>query len=394
VKTVVWIIVVCIALAVGFWLGREHGGEHGKSDEESSSSSSSATTQESAEDKPVATVMTTPLKRATITETITAFGSVAAPPGNALSVPFEVRVVQVLVAPGQSVSAGTEVVRLEPSPETVTAVTEAKSVVAAAERDLAQTRQRFNDRLATNVELSQSEQALASAKLRLDSLSSRGADKPSTLKANADGIVSKVDVQEGQIVAAGAALVEIAAGKGIEVALGVEPADVTTLKPGQAVELKLVGATDDAQSVAGTIHLIGQRVDPATRLASVFVTLPADAHWMLDAYVVGKIVKASAEALVVPRDAVLDEEDGGGGGSGSGGHVLYTVTAGHAKKHDVRVGLENDRQVQLIADDLKEGDLVISSGNYELEDGMEVNATPAPATTQTTSAPASAEEGK
>jgi len=385
IRLIVWIVVIGIALAVGFRFGKQQSADKPEEGE------SGATTQEAEpKEKPVATVTTTPLKRATIEATITAYGSVVAPGGNVqiLSVPFESRVSKVLVSPGQSISAGAEVIRLEPSPETATAVEEAKNALAVAERDLQQTRQRFNERLATNVEISQAEQALQSAKLKLDSLVGRGADKHPTLKAEADGIVGKVDVQDGQIVPAGGALVEIAAGKGIEVALGIEPADAAGLKPGQKVELRLVGASDDDKSVAGSVRLVGQRVDPATRMASVLVTLPAETHWMLDAYVVGRIVKASAEALVVPRDSVLDEEDGGG-------HVLYTVANGHARKHEVRVGIETDHQVQVSADDLKEGDEVVSVGNYELEDGMEVTATPAPAAA-TASAPATqpAEEGK
>jgi hypothetical protein len=36
------------------------------------------------------------------------------------------------------------------------------------------------------------------------------------------------------------------------------------------------------------------------------------------------------------------------------------------------VGLENDTQIEVIANDLKEQDDIVVLGNYELEDGMVV----------------------
>src|SRR5439155_26314051 len=108
-------------------------------------------------------------------------------------------------------------------------------------------------------------------------------------------------------------------------------------------------------------------VDPTTRLATVLVSLPEDAHLMLETYVAAKITKAEHQAFIVPRDALLPQE--------GGGYSIFTDNAGHAVKRTVRIGLESDREVQIISDDVKAGDLVIVSGNYELEDGMAVEAT-------------------
>jgi hypothetical protein len=38
----------------------------------------------------------------------------------------------------------------------------------------------------------------------------------------------------------------------------------------------------------------------------------------------------------------------------------------------VKIGTENPKEIQVIADDLHEGDPVVTVGNYELEDGMAV----------------------
>src|SRR5262249_8659131 len=152
------------------------------------------------------------VKIAPISRAIVAYGAVVAQPGNVriLSAAFEARVDNVLVAAGHPVGAGADVIEIEPSLDAVVGIAEAKNSLAAAQRDLKQTEQRFADHLATNSELSQAQQTLQSAQLKLDSLVQRGAGAGSQkLKSPVAGIISKIDVQDGQIVAAGAPLVEI-----------------------------------------------------------------------------------------------------------------------------------------------------------------------------------------
>ena len=106
---------------------------------------------------------------------------------------------------------------------------------------------------------------------------------------------------------------------------------------------------------------------------------------MLDTYVSGRIVKARQTALLAPREVVLSEE--------AGAHVLFTVKDGKAVKHAVKLGLEDDRNVQIVAEDLHAGDTIIVTGSYELEDGMAVTIQE-PATKPATSAPATSEGGR
>ncbi|MEA2709602.1 MAG: rane fusion protein multidrug efflux system [Phycisphaerales bacterium] len=371
-KTSAWIILlIVVAVAAGFggfYFGRGHEAGH---EEEP------AATTEPSEPEPVASVVVAPLKRATITQTITAYGTVIAQPGDVrvLSVPFESRVIRLLVTAGEQVVAGQELVRVGPSPDALVALEEAKNAAAAAQRDLKLAEQRFAEHLATNTELSQAQVAAQSAALKLQSLEQRGVGAEQVLKADAPAIVNKIDAQEGQIVAAGAGLVQLASGNHIEASLGVEPDDAAKLKPKQSVKLTALGGAlaGGAAEIEGTIRLIGRRVDAQTRLVPVFVTLPPQTPLLLDSFVAGRLTRDEAEALVVPRDAVLPAEDGS--------YTLFTIDGEHAKKHTVHVGLENDRDTQVIADDLKEGDSIVVRGNYTLEDGMEVKVESTPETT-------------
>ena len=180
--------------------------------------------------------------------------------------------------------------------------------------------------------------------------------------SEAAGIVGKVDVQVGQVVAIGSPLVEVAAHNQIEVKLGVGPQDIAFLKSGEVVHLHRI-SDGDAPAVDGKIRMIGQRVDPMTRLVDVMVSLPPEAKFILEEFVMGLITKASADALVAPREAVLPDENG---------YTLFTVKDGKAVKHSIRIGLQNDRDVQVIGDGLQDGEPVVVIGNYELQDGMAV----------------------
>ena len=312
----------------------------------------------------VATVTAAQVRQADIAETFTAYGSVIADPGEVrvLSVQYESRIARVLATPGQSIDAGAEVISIEPSPDTRVALEDARNAADAAARDLAQTQERFNEHLANNQELAQSQQAQKAASLKLQSMLDRGVDRPQHLKAPMAGVVSKVDIQEGQIVAAGAAMIEIAAQNRLEVKLGVEPDDAQLLKPDQSVKLRRVeGTSDDA--IDGRIRVVGNRVDPSTRLVDVLVALPPETHLILDSFIASELPRATVHGLIVPREALVAGQDG---------FSIFTIKDGHAIEHDVRVGVENDREVQIISDDVKEGDPVALVGSLELEDKMAV----------------------
>lgn len=359
---VIWLLVVLsIAAAAGggYWLGhRSSAATTGDKDDEKAPAGN-------AEEKPVAAVVVVPLRHKEISEQVMAYGTVVAPPGEVrvVSVPFESRVTKLFVTPGQTVAASQPLVEVEGSAATALAFEEARNAAAAAERDLQLVKQRYEQKLATNADLFMAENALRSAQARLLNLQQAGAGGPRKLTAEAAGIISKVDVQIGQVLASGSPLVEVVAQNRIEVKLGAEPADIPYLKPGQPVRL-VPSDFSASDPVLGKIRLIGQRVDPAARLTDVNVTLPPDTKLLLDGFVSGEMTKTSAAGLVVSREAILPGDEGV--------YTLFTVKDGVAVKHTVKVGVENDAEVQVIADDLKEGDLAVILGNYELEDGMKV----------------------
>ncbi len=314
---------------------------------------------------PIAHVQIAKLERKTITEKVIVYGSVVAQPGktHSVSIAFETRVRHILVAPGQFVQENDPLIEIELSPGAQVQFQQAKNAAEAARKELKQTQDRFNLKLATNQDLSAAEKTARDAEAQLTALQRAGAGGDNRIHSDISGVIAKVDAQDGQIVPPGGPLVEIVAENEIEVKLGVEPEDLSAVQEGAPITIFPVNDPTAAQ-VEGSIRLVTRRIDPTTRLVDVYVALPEGTKLLLDQYVRGEIQRTEKDALVVPRSAILPNE--------SREFKVFTVANNRALMHTVKIGAENPKEMQVIADDLHPGDLVVTVGNYELEDGMAV----------------------
>ena len=314
---------------------------------------------------PVAQVQVAKVERKTITEKVVVYGSVVAQPGktHSVSIAFETRVRHILVAPGQFVQENDPLTEVELSPGAQVQFQQAKNAAEAARKELKQTQDRFNLKLATNQDLSAAEKTSRDAEAQLTSLQRAGAGGDNRIHADMAGVIAKVNVQDGQIVPPGGPLVEMVAETEIEVKLGVEAEDLLAAQEGVSVTIFPVN-DPTADKVDGTVRLVTRRIDPTTRLVDVYVALPEGTKLLLDGYVRGELEHSEKDALVVPRAAVLPNQ--------SRSYEVFTVANNRAVKRTVKVGLENQKEMQVIAADLHPGDLVVTVGNYELEEGMSV----------------------
>jgi membrane fusion protein (multidrug efflux system) len=327
--------------------------------------SGGAPEQEATSVTPTATVTLATIERKQISETVTAYATVVAALGQTetFSVPFESRVRKISVAPGQPVRLGDPLATVEPSPDALLQLQQAQTEQKTARAQLDLVTQRVSMQLATEGDLVQAHQQLDAAQHRLDSMKSRGITDPETnFKASGDAVISRIDVQPGQIVAAGFPILESVPRDQIFVRVGVEPEDVSNLTVGQTVDL--VPLSDaSATPLQGHVRLVTQQVNPETRLIDVFVEPPAGSDLFLNEFVLVRIAVASADALVTPRMAVIPDQ---------GRYIVFTVENGVAHRRVVAIGLENDTEVQVVSPDLHEGQQVALLGNAELTDGMAV----------------------
>jgi membrane fusion protein (multidrug efflux system) len=315
-------------------------------------------------DGPTATVRTATIRQGAIAQQLKAFGIVKTQQGDIsfISVPLESRINRLFVTPGQRVAKDQMLFELELSPAQQIAIAEARINATTATAQLKQVEQRKSEMLATNQELSQAQQTASLAQARYDQLVQQKEQTLERHTAGFSGVVSKIDTQPGQVVTAGAAIVEVVTQKGIEVQLGVEAEVVRLLHVGQSVEISAV-LDNSATDVKGTVRLVSESLDLQTRLADVYVELPGDCQLLLGQYVRATAAVDVKDGLIVPRQSVLPN------GKTS---LVYSIQNGRAVRHDVEVGIDNGTEIQIRSTKLKAGMSVITVGSAQLTDGMRV----------------------
>jgi len=342
------LLTLLLAVAGGiYWLvqaRKDHGGDAGD------------------EKEAPAVVEVAKIERKSLSQPVDAYGSVIAQPARVqvVAAAFEVRVRHVLAAPGQAVKKGDPLAEIDPSAASQLQLRQAMNTAGAATRDLAQTQSRFNMKLATNQDLGAAQKAANDAALQLASLQQAGLGGDNEVRAEMDGIVEKVDVQNGQIVPSGGALVETVAADDIEAKLGIEPEDLDALREGTPVEIAPV---QGGNAVEGRVRLVTHRTNTDTRLVDVYVSLPQGSGLLLDSYVKGTFQRTAAAALVVPRAALESDEDG---------YCVFAVENKKAVRCAVQPGLEAGEEMQVTGTGLHEGQTIVTTGGRELKDGDDV----------------------
>ena len=148
--------------------------------------------QEEKKAAPVPEVQVAKVERKTTTEKIIVYGSVVAQPGktHTVSIAFETRVRHVLVAPGQFVHENDPLIEIELSPAAQVQFQQAKNAAEAARKELKQTQERFNLKLATNQDLSAAEKTARDAEAQLTALQRAGAGGDNRIHSDMSGVIA------------------------------------------------------------------------------------------------------------------------------------------------------------------------------------------------------------
>ncbi len=237
----------------------------------------------------------------------------------------------------------------------------------AAREQLRVVRHRYQLKLTDKTAVIQSEKSYSDAKAALDNLLQQRAESVQTIRAGSAGIAWGLSVKKGDLVAPGTPMLALVDAGALEARLGLEASDAGHLRLRQRVAVSPVDSSS-GRLLTGRIRAVGGAVDPATRLVPVFVSLPPSAQGLLGSYVRGEMTAQASQGLIVPYASVLPE---------GGKEILFTVEKGHAVRHEVKVGIDNGREVEVAGKGLKPGDRVVVLGNYELKDGMAVTVEPA-----------------
>ena len=310
-------------------------------------------------------VKTAPVTEKTIADTLQAYGTLEPDPDQvlSLSLPHAGLINRVWVRLGQRVEAGDQLLEVVTAPDARMQYLQAQSAVDFARRELSREQQLFEDQLATKAQVDTAQKNLNDAIATLQALQKRGLDvAQETLRAPMKGIITRLDVSQGQRVQADTTAMLIAAEKKLIARLGVEPEDLKDVQTGTSVTITPLFVPDI--TIESTIREIHAMIDPATQLVEVLAAIPEKMvnQLVLGSKVRGRIQLKSRRSLVVPRSAVLTE---------AGNAYLYTIFDGRAKRIPVQTWIELNGTIA-VSGALKPGDRVVITGNYELADGMAV----------------------
>lgn len=319
---------------------------------------SGGTSSDEAAQAPVAVGSTMPVRQA-FNNYVEAYGTLSGDTrrAQALTLPQAGQIVAAEVTPGRRVHKGQPLLRIATDPSTVSTYQQAVNTVNQARDELARTQRLHDEKLATNSQLDTARKALADAQSALAAQAKLGgAQAVTTLEAPADGVVTALDVQLGERVAAGAKLIEFTPQGALAALLGVEPQQASRIHPGMPAVLNAVYGNT---ALHGNVVSVADAVDPQSHLVEVLASVNDPAGLAAGSALSGKIAVAQLQAWAVPRDALLNDEKG---------IYIFQIERGKAQRVDVQVVSPAGDPVG-VQGKLDAHAPVVTLGAYELSDG-------------------------
>ena len=286
------------------------------------------------------------------------------------------KIVARLVEVGSHVRRGQALLELDSSQEQLMAtsagadVDAARSRVAQLQVDVKRTEPLLARQFASQAELDQQRLALDQAQAQLRSAlarqqlshNQRGFD---TLVADRDGVVSAIHAEAGQVVAAGQAVLTVAADGEREVAISIPESRVDELR--RAGKLVVSVWAHPGQTWSGTLRELAPDTDSVTRTYSARIAIalpdPAALRLGMTASVLAPDVDGSS-AIRLPLTAVVDRD---------GKRLVWVVDqrSGRVAAREVKLGSAQNDEV-LVSSGLAGGETVVSAGVHMLQPGQRV----------------------
>lgn len=272
---------------------------------------------------------------------------------------------EVLVEEGQTVRAGQTLVRLDPD--------RARLSVAQAEAQMHKLENNY--RRAQQLVTQQMISANDVDQIKFDLENARALHRMAVLElsytnvtAPISGVLASRSIKPGNFVQINTPIFRIVDDSRLEATLNVPERELATLKAGQPVSM--VADALPGQSFTGVVDRIAPVVDSGSGTFRVISTF--EGGDLLQPGMFGRIridYDKRADALVVPRSALLDDE---------GEPAVFQVREGKAVRVPVKLGYMDGEWVE-VREGLKVGDSVVTAGKIALRDGTPVTVIGAPA---------------
>lgn len=178
----------------------------------------------------------------------------------------------------------------------------------------------------------------------------------STLTADRDGVITKIDINAGEVVEAGETVATLADENSLEAVFEVPEDKIASLQEGTVVTVKANG-----QAYQGSVCEIASMADEATRTFKVKASLPAGTALHLGMTAQISLPSVSIAGIFIPRSAVVDQNGSGVWLENKGRITFASITTGNVQGDNVEV-----------LSGLKDGDQVVTAGVQKVYDGEEV----------------------
>jgi RND family efflux transporter MFP subunit len=186
--------------------------------------------------------------------------------------------------------------------------------------------------------------------------------KDAAVRSPIDGIVSSRTIDAGEMVSGAVAPFTIIQMDTVSVEVNVSEQLINKIEKGQKVNVYVSSAFD--KPFEGTIQAISPAADERTFTYPVKIEI-SNKEGLLKPGMFAEVEFAAdtvKDAVIVPREAVLTEGDM---------HYVYIVEGERAKKLEVKLGLDNGKEAEIL-EGLKEGAQLVVKGQNYLEDGGKV----------------------
>lgn len=215
----------------------------------------------------------------------------------------------------------------------------------------------------TKQQLDQAKLELVNAKARRDQ--SRITLGDANIKSSINGIVNKRNIEPGSVVSPGTILFELVDVSTLKLKVTVTEQQVASLKTGTTVPVKASVFPD--KDFNGKVTFIAPKADESLNFpVEIEITNNTNNQIKAGMYgtaTFGKGEKSAASVLTVPRVAFV---------GGVGNNQIFVVNNDVVKLIKVTSGRIFGEEVEILAG-LKEGDVVVTSGQINLNDGTKVS---------------------
>ena len=184
----------------------------------------------------------------------------------------------------------------------------------------------------------------------------------STLYADADGVITAVQAEVGQVVAAGSPVVKLARTAEKEVRVSIPEDQIEVLR--QVTDLAVKTWANSNVAISGRLRELSPIADPATRTYTAKISLPrAGPEVRLGMTATVQFAAPALPGIHLPMTALVNSKEG---------TAVWVVESGVVKLVPVQVASATGTEV-LIAQGLSAGQSVVTAGVNQLRPGQKVS---------------------